>query len=112
MNGTTPQQLCHTRKNAKILLPNTQLSTLKMGCFNPTLGQIWTSPAIGLHFLITFLTQHLGLSTFDPKLVLNNPAFFRVYVICDLYTWSQVILYHYNKIHQYFWSMTSTLLLM
>jgi len=27
------------------------LHTLKMlGCFNPILGQIWTNPAIGLHF--------------------------------------------------------------
>jgi len=43
--------------------------TLKMlGCFNPTLGQIWTNSAIRLHFLITFLTQLLGLSIFDPKL--------------------------------------------
>jgi len=25
-----------------------------LGCFNPILGQIWTIPAIGLHFLITF----------------------------------------------------------
>jgi len=31
------------------------------GCFNPTLGQIWTNSAIGLHFLITFLTQRLNL---------------------------------------------------
>jgi len=30
-----------------------------MGCFNPILGQIWTNPAIGLHFLITFLIQCL-----------------------------------------------------
>jgi len=29
-------------------------------------------------FLITFLTQHLGLSIFDPNLGWNNPAFFRV----------------------------------
>jgi len=21
-----------------------------LGCFNPALGQIWTNPAIGLHF--------------------------------------------------------------
>jgi len=27
-----------------------------LGCFNPTLGQIWTNPAIGLKFLLTFLT--------------------------------------------------------
>jgi len=39
-----------------------------LGCFNPTLDQIWTNPAIGLHFFITFLTQLLGLSIFDPKL--------------------------------------------
>ncbi len=29
-------------------------------CFNPTLGQIWTNPAVGLNFYITFLTQKLG----------------------------------------------------
>jgi len=45
------------------------MHALKMlGCFNPTLGQIWTNPAIGLNFFITFLTQLLGLSIFDPKL--------------------------------------------
>jgi len=26
---------------------------------------------------MTFLTQHLGLSIFDPNLGLNNPAFYR-----------------------------------
>jgi len=31
-----------------------------------------------VHFLNTFLTQHLGLSIFDPNLGWNNPAFFRV----------------------------------
>jgi len=31
-----------------------------------------------VHYLITFLTQHLGLSIFDPNLAWNNPAFFRV----------------------------------
>jgi len=40
-----------------------------LGCFNPTLGQIWTNPGTGLHFFITFLTQRLGLFIFDPKLV-------------------------------------------
>jgi len=25
-----------------------------LGCFKQILGQIWTNPAIGLHFLITF----------------------------------------------------------
>jgi len=59
--------------------PIFDLFTLKMlGCFNPILGQIWTNPAIWSHFLITFLTQCLSLSIFDPQLGLNNPAFFRV----------------------------------
>jgi len=42
-----------------------------LGCFNPNLGQVWTNPNVGLkmsfknlnptvHFLITFLIQHLG----------------------------------------------------
>jgi len=39
-----------------------------LGCFNPTLGQIWTYPAVGLNFYITFLTQHFGFVIFDPKL--------------------------------------------
>jgi len=30
-----------------------------LGCFTSILGQIWTNRAIGLHFFITFLTQHL-----------------------------------------------------
>jgi len=30
---------------------------------------------------MTFLTQHLGLSIFDPNLGWNNPAFFRVHVM-------------------------------
>jgi len=51
-----------------------------LGCFNPNLGQIWTNPNVGLKMsfkiltqlqlslstvilLLTFLTQHLGLST-------------------------------------------------
>jgi len=33
---------------------------------------------VGLKFEITFLTQHLGLSIFYPKLSSNNPALFRV----------------------------------
>jgi len=54
-------------KNGKLLFY--LVLTLKMqGCFNPTLGQKWTNPAIGLNFLMTFLTQCLGLSIFDPKL--------------------------------------------
>jgi len=39
-----------------------------LGCFNPALGQIWTKPAISLHFLITvfnptYLTQNLVKTT-------------------------------------------------
>jgi len=44
----------------------------KLGCFNPTLGQIWTNPDIGLNdILMTFLTQRLGLSIFDPNVGLK-----------------------------------------
>jgi len=39
-----------------------------LGWFNSILGQLWTNPAIGLNLLITFLTQRLDLSVFDPKL--------------------------------------------
>jgi len=39
-----------------------------LGFFNPTLGQIWTNPAIGLRLLFTFSTQCLDMSIFDPKL--------------------------------------------
>jgi len=69
-----------------------------LGCFNPNLGQIWTNPnvglkmqlknvqlkvkvEVGLKFEMTFLSQHLGLSIFDPNLGLNNPALFRVYIL-------------------------------
>jgi len=33
---------------------------------------------VGLKFETQFLTQHLGLSIFDPNLGSNNPALFRV----------------------------------
>jgi len=66
-----------------------------LGCFNPNLGQMWTNPNVGLKMQlkhlqlkvkvevglkleITFLTQHLGLSIFEPNLGSNNPALFRV----------------------------------
>jgi len=39
-----------------------------LGSFNPIWGKIWTNPAIGLHFLIRFFTQWLGLSIFYPKM--------------------------------------------
>jgi len=44
------------------------MSRVMLGCFNPTLVQIWTNPVTGINFFITFLTQRLGLSIFDPKL--------------------------------------------
>jgi len=66
-----------------------------LGCLNPNLGKIWANPnfglkmqfkkklqlkvKVGLKFENTFLTQHLGLSIFDPNLGSNNPVFFRVY---------------------------------
>jgi len=56
-----------------------------LGCFNPNLGQIWTNVGLKMSFqilsqqlqlalsivifLIAFLTQHLGLSIFDPIFV-------------------------------------------
>jgi len=65
-----------------------------VGCFNPNLGKIWTNPNVGFKmsfqiltqlqlsllnyiyfFIIAFLTQHLGLSIFDPNLGWNKPAF-------------------------------------
>jgi len=36
-------------------------------------------------FFIEFLSQHLGLSIFDPNMAWNNPAFFRVYT--DRFSW-------------------------
>jgi len=51
--------------------PSIQYNSFKTvvsdGCFNPILGQIWTNPAIGLHY-ITFLTLCLSLPIFEPKL--------------------------------------------
>jgi len=41
--------------------------------------QLKVKAEFGLIFEITFLTQHLGLSIFDPNLGSNNPALFRVY---------------------------------
>jgi len=49
-----------------------------LGCFNPKMGQIWTIKNLIKKKLqlkvkvevleITFLTQHLGLSIYDPNL--------------------------------------------
>jgi len=36
---------------------------------------------VGFKFETTFLTQHLGLSIFDPNLGSNNPELFRVFVL-------------------------------
>jgi len=45
---------------------------------------------VGLKFQITFLTQHVGLSIFDPNLGWNNTALFRYYELmnnCILQHW-------------------------
>jgi len=48
-----------------------------LGCFNPILGQIWTNLNIGLKMLVTNVTQWLGSSIFDPKLIgLKQPSIF------------------------------------
>ncbi len=47
-----------------------------LGCFNPTLVQIWTNPAVGLHFYIDFLTQKLGQSIFDTQFGLKQTIIF------------------------------------
>jgi len=56
-----------------------------LGRFNPSLGQLWTNPNVGLKMQlkveVTFLTQHLGLSIFDPNLGSNKPALFRVFAV-------------------------------
>jgi len=46
--------------------------TLKNAELLPIVGKIWTNPATGLQFLITFLTQWLGLS----KIGLKQPSIF------------------------------------
>jgi len=51
----------------QIFLLHVYIYILKMlGWFNPTLGQIWTNPTIGLIFfiIIIFSTQSLGLSIY------------------------------------------------
>jgi len=40
---------------------------------------------VGFKFETTFLTQHLGLSIFDPNLGSNNPELFRVFVLLYIY---------------------------
>lgn len=56
-------------------------NTLKMlGCCNPTLGQTWASPTVGIkkrHLnLIEKMNTMLSLSIFDQTLGYYNPAFF------------------------------------
>jgi len=46
--------------------------------------QLKVKVEVGLKFEMTFLTQHLGLSIFDPNLGLNNPALFRVHTCVRL----------------------------
>jgi len=40
--------------------------------------QLKVKVEVGLKFEMTFFTQHLGLSIFDPNLGSNNPTLFRV----------------------------------
>ncbi len=47
-----------------------------LGCFNPTLGQIWTNPAVELNVYIQFLTQKVGLVHIWPKVGLKQPSIF------------------------------------
>jgi len=63
-----------------------------LGCFNPTLGQIWTNPAVGLNFYIAFLSQHLVLSIFDPKIGLKQPSIF-VYKVQKCWVVQRVYIY-------------------
>jgi len=46
-----------------ISAPNQQYTQKMLGCFNPSLGQIWTNQNVGLK-----CNKWLGLSIFDPKL--------------------------------------------
>jgi len=52
-----------------------------LGCFNPSLGQIWTNPATGLNFLIIFL-KHLKkkINNFFKCLNISNPKFGFVHI--------------------------------
>jgi len=101
-----------------------------LGCFNPNLGKIWTSPNVGLKMSLkkiqlkvkvevgltlkmTFLTQHLGLSIFDPNLGWNNPVLFRVhnlYLLCfpfahcdPPFTYVHSLLYYLRKSGLFYW---------
>jgi len=46
------------------------------GCFNPTLGQIWTNPTIGLHFLNDIFNPMFGFVHIWPKVGLKQPSIF------------------------------------
>jgi len=46
-----------------------------LGCFNPILGQIWTNPAIGLHFNPMFEFVHI-LPKFGVISLKKNAGFF------------------------------------
>jgi len=56
--------ILHTVKNSRnVIYPyktQTDDATEMLGCFNPTLGQIWTNSAIGLNFYITFFNPTFG----------------------------------------------------
>jgi len=79
-----------------------------LGCFNPNLGQIWTNPNVGLkitfknfnfsRFFDYILTQHLGLSIFDPNLGWNNPASILEYEILMTILVAYTIFYYSNAL--------------
>jgi len=61
-------------------LANYNMYTLKMlGCFNPTLGQIWTNPNVGLKNVIKTFNPMAGFVHIWPKVGLKQPSILRVY---------------------------------
>jgi len=60
---------------------NWDIYTLKntLGCFNPILSQIWTNPAIGLHFINYIFNPMFEFVHIRPKIGLKQLSIFRVY---------------------------------
>jgi len=99
-------KLINTLNNAGLFEPKFRSNLDKPKCwvknvisnFNPTFTFNCTSFNL-------ILTQHLGLSIFDPNLGWNNPAFFRVYttVVCTVNAWypwfSYWIIFYIKKCH-------------
>jgi len=65
-----------------------------LGCFNPTLRQIWTNPAIGLHFYYYIFNPTFGFVHIRPKVGLKQPSMFRVKL------WSQFLTQFWVKYGQ------------